>query len=428
MIDWRTAQPPQITHHQSHDCLLRGWSDRDDRALDAIVVPASRPAYNLVTAFELGATLGTTVIVLASHRTCANEAAALADDVPGLRCAVVDLSNLGLSVLPTFQTSRSRAARLHRLGDLSVKRNLGLVLGRLVGWRALMFLDDDLRDLDPDVVEQAVGGLGERAAVGIRAKSFPDNSVVCHARRAAGHQQGVFVSGAALMVDCQQVDSFFPDTYNEDWFFLAPLLDSRRVGAVGKVRQLPYNPFADVGRAAAEEFGEVLAEGLIGLLHTTALPERVPAEYWTAFVRCRKEFIRGARTESTESALDAAGDVLAGISPDELSAYVDAWRQDLVIWRDYLEELPRIDDLAGALNHLDLTHSGELAALEPRPAPLPARRPATATSFDPVGPNHALWVAKPEGEHSWIAGSTYPEYRPVEPLARSNGPTVRRRS
>ena len=32
-------------------------------------------------------------------------------------------------------------------GDLSIKRNLGLLLARMLGWERIFFMDDDIRDV-----------------------------------------------------------------------------------------------------------------------------------------------------------------------------------------------------------------------------------------------------------------------------------------
>ena len=100
-----------------------------------------------------------------------------------------------------FSTSEIPAATRTRLGDLSAKRNIGLLLARLVGWHGVLFLDDDIRDVSPRTVRAAGDALRPGRATGMIAADFPDNSVVCHAARLAGLRQDVFVSGSALAVD-----------------------------------------------------------------------------------------------------------------------------------------------------------------------------------------------------------------------------------
>ena len=90
--------------------------------------------------------------------------------------------------------------------------------------------------------------------------------MVCHAFRAGGGKQETFIGGGALAVEMRRNRSFFPNIYNEDWFFV---LDAGKrlqpVATVGQVLQYPYDPYR-VERARAEEFGDVLAEGIFWLL------------------------------------------------------------------------------------------------------------------------------------------------------------------
>ena len=96
---------------------------------------------------------------------------------------------------------------------------------------------------------------------------FPDHSVVCHAYRQAGGEQQSFIGGGALAVEVKRSKSFFPDIYNDDWFFL---LDGSKwlqpIAVRGQVIQQPYDPFRTPDRARAEELGDVLAEGIYWLL------------------------------------------------------------------------------------------------------------------------------------------------------------------
>jgi hypothetical protein len=60
------------------------------------------------------------------------------------------------------------------------------------------------------------GQLDRHQVAGMHVRHFPDNSVVCHARRLAGFAQDVFVTGAALGVHCNSLPlSFFPDIYKQ---------------------------------------------------------------------------------------------------------------------------------------------------------------------------------------------------------------------
>jgi hypothetical protein len=328
-------------------------------------VPASRPTGNLEPALRLGAALDAPVILMCSHQAEPRAAAAVARSVPRARWTVMDVSRYRPR-LPWFWTSGFPTAYVGSHGDLSTKRNLGLVIGRAAGWRTLLFLDDDIVGLRPDVVARAVGALDHHAAVGMPAPSFPDNSVVCHARRLIPRvRQRVFVSGSALAVRVDRAESFFPEIYNEDWLFLAPPLDRRDVAACGRVRQRPYDPFEMPDRATSQEFGDVLGEGLIGHLHRGSLRRPPTALYWAAFLDQRARFIaqaaaacaiRARRNPQARKALRALGraeNARAQIRPTLLTDYVASWLEDLRHWRDFLNGVPRLGTLEAALDWLD---------------------------------------------------------------------------
>lgn len=354
-------------HYSSHASLLQRYRPGGRFRLNAIVVSATRPADNLCPALRLGATLNVPVVLLCSHAARTEDAAAKAEAVPGATCVAVDISGAPRTHIPDFETSRFRQAQVGSLGDLSFKRNLGLVLGRVAGWQTVLFLDDDIEDLDPDQVTKAAAALEYFVAVGMPANHFPDNSVVCHAHRLSGRDQGVFVSGSALAVNVRRADSFFPDTYNEDWLFLAPHLDVRNVASHDRAWQQRYAPFKYPHRAGAQEFGDVLAEGLIGFLHAARLRPPPPIEYWEAFIESRAAFIsrtmescKTAAMQNVEAAkamaaLEIAEQTLSAISAADLTDYVEAWLHDLVTWRQLLGALSRAGSLLAAVHHLDLS-------------------------------------------------------------------------
>ena len=172
-----------------------------------------------------------------------------------------------------------------------MKRNIGLVLARMLGWQRVFFLDDDIRDIAYPDLQRTVDMLGSFSAAGMRVTEFPDNSIVCHANRMTGGSQDVFVSGAALAVECDSDIGFFPGIYNEDWFFF---FDAASKGQLGnsylKATQLVYYPFAKPERAAWQEFGDVLAEGLYALLHLHMDVEQATSAYWAFFLEAAAEF------------------------------------------------------------------------------------------------------------------------------------------
>jgi hypothetical protein len=171
----------------------------------------------------LAARLGVLLVVLCSKQTRADQVVERVSTSPGARALVVEIpENWDHPKFPTQTSSQAFGrANANRASDLSAKRNIGLLLARLHGWNKIVFVDDDVTLSRTDNVTRLAGQLDRYQVAGMIVRDYPDNSVVCHARRDAGLPQDVFLTGAVLGVHCNNLPlSFFPDIYNEDWFLL----------------------------------------------------------------------------------------------------------------------------------------------------------------------------------------------------------------
>ncbi len=137
---------------------------------------------------------------------------------------------------------------------------------------------------EPLDLRDAAGLTSYYAGVGLSINGMPDNSVVCHAYREAGGQQDMFVGGGALAVAVNSTTSFFPNIYNEDWFFLLDEDGLRSTTSTGAAVQKQYDPFARDYRARMEELGDCLAEGLFWLLDTGRSIKDADLAHWQDFL------------------------------------------------------------------------------------------------------------------------------------------------
>ena len=261
-------------------------------------MPASRPAWNLDQAITLARASRCTLLILCSHRTKPAQVHELLADRSFNDAIVVDLPAGYGHEMFDFQALESikddlPPACFYYASDLSMKRNIGLVVARMLRWRRIFFLDDDIRDINVPDVHENVAMLGFYRTAGLRVTSFPDNSVACHAHRMTRGRQDVFVTGAALAVDCQQKVGFFPDIYNEDWLFFYDDAAHGRLGSSRhEVTQVRYDPFDDARRAEWQEFGDILAEGLYALLDRGLGLKHATSDYWNDFLRARQDIYR----------------------------------------------------------------------------------------------------------------------------------------
>jgi hypothetical protein len=397
------TDPSDEGHFSSHAGLLRQLPDAGaarrvpDRAdfPRLVVVPASRRDARLGHAAGVARMAGCPLLVLCSRDIAARDVGQLLDQVAGPEIVLAVDVQRGFGrhevILTTDWAEPYRDGNPRR--DVAHKRNLGIALAVMLGLPSVLFLDDDVFGLtDVDKLDTMARGMGLGAlrggsveAVGWRFLDFPDNSVVCHARRRLGRAQDSFVGGGGMQVGCTPATPFFPNVYNEDWLFLFDLLARDSVVLAGELFQGEYDPFAVPGHAARQEFGDVLGESLFALLHEAGgdrgrgvsvealLQKALSPRWWWDRIRGRNEMIgamvrevasHGATTEQElarryvpqrviESLEAAARQHTPGL-PDRFAGFVASWRDDRTRWWRFLEELKPLDsgDLVEGLRRL----------------------------------------------------------------------------
>lgn len=354
-------------HHSSHDGLI--WPIDESvplASVDAIFVPTTRPVAYLTEAARAALHLGCPLVTLHSRKWTSARAADRSLDW-SVDLIAIDVPEQAHLRLPEMETSRLLAGTIfEQRTDLSAKRNLALMLSHMLGWKRVVFLDDDIRVPKPDDLRKAAGLLNTHAAVGLRIGGFPDNSVVCHAFRDAGGDQGTFVGGGAMAVEVKRNRSFFPNIYNEDWFYL--LEEGKRlqsVATVGKVIQERYDPYRTTDRARGQELGDVLAEGTFWLLDQGKTAPDGDLAHWRDFLARRQRFIeqvlcmveRSAKIKPAErarmvEALKAALGRRARITPELCVGYMKALMADQEQWQRHIRGVQQQPQLPRALKSL----------------------------------------------------------------------------
>ncbi|WP_244211165.1 hypothetical protein [Amycolatopsis kentuckyensis] len=386
--------------HRTHAGLLTSVeaSTAPHARLDAIIVPNGRAVFELQPAIRAARQANAHLLLLCSLEGDALRAA-LAARRAGVRVTAIDTDRLPRWLVPTFVTDKLlRRGEFHRKVDTSLKRNLGLLIAILTGWKRILFLDDDIVLPEPDDLAAAAGLLREHPVVGLRNAGMPDNSVVCHALRGIGAAQESFIGGGALVVGEKAFSSFFPNIYNEDWFFLLDGCELRSTAVTGMAIQRPYDPY-NVRRARAEELGDTLAEGLYGLLDNGRPLTEANSAYWTEFLSHRRQIIRmtiagirGSAMDRAEQAkmvrsLEAAIGSSQRITPDLCVQYLRAWKTDCVRWRNHVTWLRRDYGERDDINHtLAMLGVADFAqpGIDGRITPVGWRRPSRLRTGESV--------------------------------------------
>jgi len=335
--------------------------------VDAIVVPTIRTAERLHS-----------VVKLAAHARC-HLIAVYTDSPPaGLSAILGKFPSARVTVLTVRKGTRDRLLDLgaslpqSRVSpaalDISRKRNLGLLIGRVCGWTRMLFLDDDIRKLNVEKLCSAAALLDHYPVVGLQVNKYPDASVVGHARRLTGRRQEPFVSGGSLLVNPQLLNGYFAPVYHEDWLCVIDHFREGEVAIGGSVDQWPYLPFTTPARAKLEEFGDVLLAGLLWLVHSRVMKdaanrghlasgseywrEATNPHFWKQILEQRAALLQDITVRLTEmnldnplpfSSLTAAGERLRELEPADFVSFTENWQASLAEWRGRLSGLPRVN-------------------------------------------------------------------------------------
>jgi hypothetical protein len=337
--------------------------------VDAVAVPAARHAANLREAAKAARVAGRLLIVICSHKCRPADARRqLTKFDPQVPVLIVDLEGY---VFPHGSKTLEWTRRTGWTSNTAIKRNLALLLARRLGLRHVLFLDDDVRKVDSGQVKYSVADIesGVHRAAGWSFRDFPDNSAVSHAYRSLDKprygKQGCFIGGGGLLVRIDDDVPHFPmGIYNEDWFFLVPLLLRRQVRLLGFLKQENHDPFQNEHAGEIQEFGDLIAEALFTLIAREgadldlAATLRSPS-FWATEIDRRSEFLRileadlvaenaqqsvsprlsklekpeARHPEKVLSAVRSAAAVLARIQAKDLRDWARAWQADEEAWR-----------------------------------------------------------------------------------------------
>ena len=325
--------------------------------IDAIIVPTVRSAQQLRYAARLAADAHCQLVILYTEGFPPGLSSVLAELQQG-KAAVLALGSGVTHRLLDLAAGIPQSLVSSCALDISRKRNLGLLIGRVCGWKRMLFLDDDIRRLSMVKLRSAAGILRKYPVVGLQVIKYPDASAVGHARRLTGHRQEPFISGGSLLVDPQHLDGFFPPVYHEDWLCTINHLRRGEVAVGGTVGQLAYKPFTTSERARLEEFGDILAFGLLWLVHARhgkseaeSVLATVEYDYWREATKPRfwEEIL-----EQRATLLDSIAGRLESVSPDdptplqsvktarqrcteltpaEFVSFIEKWLDSLAVWR-----------------------------------------------------------------------------------------------
>ena len=176
--------------------------------------------------------------------------------------------------------------------DLPAKRNFALIHSVQNGFKNILLIDDDVEGITKNIICKGIAALELYNISGCIVKYFPDTSVIGHIEQKYGEPYHPFLSGNFLFIKSDKIESYFPLIYNEDWLFMIPSINKKKISAVDIIYQKKYNPFENISKIKMQEFGEVIAEGLFELIDRSKYDDRYNENYWNEYLEYRKSYVK----------------------------------------------------------------------------------------------------------------------------------------
>ena len=224
--------------------------------------------------------------------------------------------------------------------DLPAKRNFALIHSIQHGFKKILLIDDDIEGISKNIIIKGISSLESNDVSGCLVKYFPDTSVIGHIEQKYGEPYYPFLSGNFLFIKSDNIKSYFPLIYNEDWLFMIPYILKKKIPAIDLIYQKEYNPYEDISRIKFQEFGEVIAEGLFELIYRQKYDDRYKERFWNEYLAYRKSYVTELLDISEKPYIPfikESLDLNGKIKPNQCINFIHDFEQDILTFKKIVE-------------------------------------------------------------------------------------------
>lgn len=237
-------------------------------------------------------------------------------------------------------TSNHKYIHYQSSWDLPIKRNYAILYSREQKINNILLLDDDIRNLTPDILKNGCNLLKNNSVSGCFVDNEIDTSILGHLQKRAGETFYPFLSGSFLFIKPLSVKSFFPNIYNEDWLFMMPYIFDNSICSFGNVSQRDNDSLGDINRVKLQEFGDIIAEGLYTLIHLGEYSQRFETSYWNEVIKERRyifdALLKTLLDTTYRTLIYTAIETNKNIQPEYCAEFINVLENDILKWNNYL--------------------------------------------------------------------------------------------
>ena len=214
--------------------------------------------------------------------------------------------------------------------DIPSKRTWALIHARSQGYAAIGMIDDDIQLSATDLIRVRQAIVAEADFISFHVLDYPDVSTIDLIERIVTRVPSrASIGGNCLFMVPQMCRTFFPFTYNDDWFFILLHLGHARIKSLGTATQRPYAPWESATRVRFEQFGDIIIEGMKRQVRRGEHPFRITlrdlqhvrADYLGRLQRLKMCTPNGTLKTRVAQAIESARAVAA----DEMQAFVSTF-------------------------------------------------------------------------------------------------------
>lgn len=224
--------------------------------------------------------------------------------------------------------------------DIPFKRTYSLKNALNFDQEYVGFLDDDIT-LDDDDFFNIRKAMTENVDIAsFHVLDYPDVATIDHIERITLKKPSrVSIGGNCMFINTTTTNSFFPEAYNDDWFFILSQLETRKIVSLGFAKQRPYQPWLDEDRVAFEQFGDILIEGVKRNIHEGRQAFSGGIEYWSNVKTKYLDRIEKLQIEPLakhfEKVLKLAHEVASDITAKSFVSFLESYEKERTHFKNY---------------------------------------------------------------------------------------------
>ncbi len=215
-----------------------------------------------------------------------------------------NLLYLGLRQYLDFYQFSAGLQNCHILGDvtwnLGIARNFALDHSISLDYEKVLFLDDDITEINESKVIEGFSVLHKDCFVSCTLEGLEDNSIIGHIAKKVGavDDDDKMLSGGYLFLSPASISSRFFNIYNEDW--ILQILENQKERII-----LPYSVCHNVNQDVKwtldtvifQELGELVVEGLLENKYALSMDYL----FWDVIIENRIRFIKEIKEEAIKT-------------------------------------------------------------------------------------------------------------------------------